>query len=287
MSDAQNNPTYSTTSKAVNARSRTAAKGSGNKQTCLTIIQQVLPAYFASTLNQVPDMAHIAMAMIQHESGFIPLRGVTLTNAHFKTMVGYPAIGNVYYNTGTAQQKANIVDCNVCLGLIQVTAYYCIRGGGPGGKCLMESARPDLLGGPLAQILINPGDDIDTTMLGQTTQQLTNQIIAGMIVLESVYKQKSAAVPPPWSSRIAYALAGYYGFGIPQRGFPTNTSYVNDVLYGATYKLANSGLNSSGGSSAASSGTVTTNPTPNQSATAAAAPSPSPASGNNQTNPGC
>ena len=286
MSDAQNNPSYSTTSSAVNARSRAAAKGAGNKQTCLTILQQVLPAYFASTLNQVPDMVHIAMAMIQHESAFIPLRGVTLTDSHFKTMLSYPAVNKVY-TTGTAQQRANIVDYNVCLGLIQVTAYYCVKGAGPGGKCLMESARPDLVSGPLAQLLVNPGDDIDTTMLGQSTQQLTNQIIAGMIVLESVYKQSAKTVPAPWSSRIAYAIAGYYGFGKPQKGFPTNTSYVNDVLYGATYKLANSGLNSSGGSSAASSGTVAANPTPNQSASVAASPSPSPASGNNQTNPGC
>lgn len=281
MSNAQNNPSYSTTSQAVNARSRSAAKGAGNKQQCYNIIQQVIPQYFSATLAKEKDINNIVMAMIQHESAFIPLRGVTLTDSHLKTLLSYPAIGNVYKN-GTAQQRANITDYNVCLGLIQVTAYYCVRGGGPGGKCLMESARPDLISGPVGQILVNPGDDIDTTMLGQSIQQLTNQIIAGLIVLESVYKKAAGTVPAPWSSRIAYAIAGYYGFGAPQKGFPTNVSYVNDVLYGKTYQLANNGLDNSGNTAGASGTTVAANPTPNQSI-----PGPASASGTAQSNPGC
>jgi hypothetical protein len=150
---------------------------------------------------------------------------------------------------------------------------FSVKGAGPGGKSVLESLRSDICG----PCMINPGDDIATTMLG--VNNIANQVLAGLIVLEGKFK----AVKPsqvqstgPFNSQIAVAIGAYLGVGSDSLG-TTPLKYVTSVMYGDSYAQANGGSSSTPPSAVATTNTPATT----------TAPTTTVASGNNLATPGC
>jgi len=208
--------------------------------------------------NEIPnDIINILMSLIQHESAFVnpPRLGAIVVGSkgdYFqREFLQYSAVANVY-NNGTQQQRYNLQQSCRAFGLCQVMGQYLIKG--VTKPCQLLVCRPDLAS-VVNPILVNPGDDITSTMGpigGQlaTDQQITNQLIAGLIVFERHYLYPGSI---NYGSKIVNALAGYYGIGkavvangVPQ---PSVQQYINDVIQ-KDYALANNSSYSGGGSSA-------------------------------------
>jgi hypothetical protein len=248
------------------------------KQNILTVVQQQLPQYFASTLNQVPDIVNIFMGLCYQEGALNP-----------NIQPGYPQTskvntpGTVAYDywqstpiiAARAQVNptilANVTDGLRAWGLTQVGGWNVVRGASKAnGKTIIESSRPDLAG----QLMVNPGDSIRAKYNGAAN--LNNMILAGLVILENKYTSFVKGSGTRWTagnltfnSRIAAAVAAYYGTSMSAN--PTPYAYSASVMTGgASYNAAKS---ATGGT------TSSTNSTSTQ---------PSNVSdGNNQAVPGC
>ena len=248
------------------------------KQNILTIVQQVLPQYFASTLNQVPDMVNIFMGLCYQEGALNP-----------NIQPGYPqnskvnTKGTVAYDYWqstpiiAARAKlnptilSNVTDGLRAWGLTQVGGWNVVRGASKAnGKTIIEASRPDLAG----QLMVNPGDSIRAKYNGEANLQ--NMILAGLVILENKYTSVVSGSGTNWTagklkfnSRIAAAIAAYYGLSMAAN--PTPYQYSASVMTGgASYNKAKS---ATGG---ATSSTNTTSGQPSNVS-----------DGNNQTVPGC
>lgn len=260
------------------AVSGSASSSASMKQVCLTTINNLLNQYFANTLGKEKDIAKIVMAIIQQESSFKSgISGpVVSTSPH--------TIGFDYWNSvpitnlrlnGTPDQKSNITQGLVAWGLMQSMGLNHIRGASSSGKCLMETAH----GGQFASTLcVNPGESI-ATLLGPSSS-ISNQILAGLVVLESKYvavKQvgnQFSISGITYNSRIEAAIRGYIGGGTYDTGNGySSATYVSSVYYGKVYQIANNLSNSPGA--------------PNTAEGAAGGPTITVASGDNQHPPGC
>jgi hypothetical protein len=248
------------------------------KQNILTVVQQLLPQYFASTLNQVPDMVNIFMGLCYQEGALNPniQPGYPQTaNINKQGTVAYDYWQSTPIITARAQLNptilANVTDGLRAWGLTQVGGWNVVRGASKSaGKTIIESSRPDLAG----QLMVNPGDSIRAKYNGAAN--LNNMILAGLVILENKYTSFVKGSGTSWkagnltfNSRIAAAVAAYYGTSLSAN--PTPYAYSASVMTGgASYNAAKS---ATGGA------TSSTNSTSTQ---------PSNVSdGNNQTVPGC
>lgn len=245
----------------------------------------LLKQHFGSTLNTVPDMVNIFMALMLRESSFN-------VNAEFSHPLSpFTSSGAFDYQNSTAIQQiltsgepqkiANESQGRTALGLTQVMGWNVVRGASKalGGKCLVEKYRHELAG----TLCVNPGDDIRSKLQGEGN--ISNSILAGLVVLESKYNYgpyykngnwvvKVNSVELTFPSRIYAAVAGYLGYASGgDANSTTYLAYANDIIGGSFYRLAN-------GSSAPS--VYTSNP---QSATVASAGPTT--SGTTGSLPGC
>lgn len=261
----------------------TATAGPTLKQIVRQKLTTFIPQYFGNSLaNEIPnDIINLLMSLIQHESAFVnpPRLGAIVVGSkgtYFQNeFLQYSAVAKVY-NTGTQQQRFNLQQSCRAFGLMQVMGQYLIKG--VTKPCQLLVCRPDLAS-VVNPILVNPGDDITSTMgpIGNqsaTDQQITNQIIAGLIVFERHYLYPGSI---NYGSKITNAMAGYYGIGkavvangVPQ---PSVQQYVDDVIH-KDYALANNSTYSGGGSST-------------QNAPSSTGPNQTIASGSNPKMPGC
>lgn len=248
------------------------------KQICSTTLTSLLSQYFASTLNQEKDIVRLIMGQIQYESHFNynatgPVLSVVNSSGASDYYYSNP-IGNILA-TGNSVQRSHIVQGQQALGLMQTMGWNQVRGASKkSGKQLIESARPDLAG----ILCVNPGENLYAKFTGKDT--ISNQILAGLVVLEQKYKAvkqsggQFSIGPFTYNSRMECAFQGYIGLALTDKGNGSSTSaYVASIYYGAAFKSANG------------AGGVTV---PNPSATAAAnGPNITIASGDNQHPPGC
>lgn len=214
------------------------------KQSIRVIVKNTLESYFKDTLAKETDIENIVMALILTESSFnveaigpsIPVSKSSSARDYFNS----GAVSNVY-NKGNAQQMSNIEQGLRAWGLMQVMGWNFIKGGSivGGGKTELQKARPDL-----TQLLLNPGENIASKYLGE--QNISNQILAGLAILESKWKA-AKKVSGGWqigkliyADRMSCAVRGYIGLGDQDLGNGSSpATYVANIMYGNNYKSAN------------------------------------------------
>jgi len=226
------------------------------RQKLRSTTESVLKQYFGQTLNTVTGMSSIFMALMLKESQFN-------VNAEYATALSpYTSSGAAdYYNSTVIQniltpgnpsyslQKTyNEPEGRRAVGLTQVMGWNIVKGASKSGKCLVEQFRPDLIG----TLCISPGDSVRAKLAGEAN--ITNSILAGLVVLESKYKagyaknggwaiklgSGSSARELQFPSRIYSAVAGYLGYS--STGDANNTTYsgyANEIVGGSFYVAAN------------------------------------------------
>jgi hypothetical protein len=259
-----------------------SATTSTTKQNVKTIITNLLGQYFGSTLNRESNIANIVMAMVQQESSFSynavgPVIS-TAVSSGAKDYWNSQPIQNIIA-TGTPTQRSLVAQGLQAYGLLQCMGWNFIQGASKkNGQTEIQVSRPDL-----ASILcVPPGTDLTTLYQGAATA--SNQILAGLVMLESKYKHISQASggwhygnsSQYFTSKLAAAIGAYLGLGGYDRATGiTPNQYVSNIVYGKMYTLAN------GSSSAGVASNPTGAPTTNSGQVVNIA------SGNNQTPPGC
>lgn len=198
---------------------------------------------FNSTLNTVPNMKEIFLALIYHESSYNH-NATSRPNPTSRGTAGYTyttasAIA-AKLSGGTAVEIANITKGLCALGLAQVLGMYFVKGGNPDGSAELQRLRPDVAG----PLIVQPGDDITAKVLGQSNA--SNAVLAGLIILESKYKAvkqygASFGIVPTqlFSTKIGAAVGGYLGLGKADIYGTTPAAYSNSIVGGDTYRIAN------------------------------------------------
>jgi hypothetical protein len=221
------------------------AASTSYKQTLRSLISSNLSQYFSSTLAQEADMANIFMALIYTESSFnssaIGPQLSPSTSSIAKDYWSSTPIQNIL-STGTAQQRANAAQGLSALGLCQVMGLYFVRGSSKAsGKQTLEASS-----NPAAQtLLVNPGDNIEALILGDAN--ISKQILAGLIILESKYKIVKGSGNSfsigniGFTSKISAAVAGYLGVGKADANGTTPQQYAYNIVRGPKYQIANNG----------------------------------------------
>jgi len=252
------------------------------KQNVKTIITNLLGQYFTSTLNNESNIANIVMAMVQQESSFSynaigPVISTSVSSGAKDYWNSQP-IQNLLA-TGTPTQKSLVAQGLQAYGLLQCMGWNFIQGASKkNGQTEIQISRPDI-----ASILcVPPGTDLTTLYQGQATA--SNQILAGLTILESKYKHISQT-SSGWhygnssqyfSSKIAASIGAYLGLGGYDRATGmTPNQYVSNILYGKMYVLANGSAAGGVSGNATSVATTSSGQVVNI------------ASGNNQVPPGC
>ncbi|MNK09988.1 hypothetical protein D3C87_279980 [compost metagenome] len=215
------------------------------KQSVRVIIHNALTSYFKDTLNKENDIENLVMALVQTESSFnyeakgpsIPLVKSSGARDYFNST----AVSAVY-KKGNAQQMSNIEEGLRAWGLMQVMGWNVVKGGSTagGGKTEIERARPDLA----SQLIISPGESISAKYSGEAN--VLNQILAGLVILESKWKA-AKKVDGGWqigsviyADRMSCAFRGYIGLGAVDNGNGGSPiSYVSTIVNGPNYKAAN------------------------------------------------
>jgi hypothetical protein len=248
------------------------------KQICSTTIQSLLNQFFSNTLGKEKDIVRLIMAQIQAESHFnVNAQGPSLNpvnSAGARDYINASAIQTVLAK-GISQQSVNVDQGLRAWGLLQTMGWNHVKGGSQKtGKCLVETARPDLV----SRLCVNPGESLLTKFNGQSTVE--DQILAGLVVLESKYIQVQQSGNQfkigafTYNSKMEATFQGYIGLSATDRGNNSQTSaYVASIYYGSAFQAANG-----------SGGVVVSNP--NASSTSGGPPI-TVASGNNQHPPGC
>jgi|HigsolmetaAR204D_1030405.scaffolds.fasta_scaffold11697_2 hypothetical protein len=253
------------------------------KQSLRQIIDNCIRTYFSGTLGREPDIVNIVMSLIYLESSFrpdaigpaIPLSASSSARDYWNSS----AIASIL-KSATPQQRANIEQGLRAWGLMQCMGWNVVRGASKagGGKQEIERHRPDLA----PRLTVAPGESIEAKYYGEANVE--NQILAGLVILESKYK----AVRPSgngfrigrltFSTKMPAAVAAYLGLGARDvRTGITPEQYANSICYGRAYEIANNGASPTGY-------VPTANPTPSQSTKG---PSRTAASGHNQVTVGC
>jgi hypothetical protein len=217
-------------------------------------IKEILQTSFSSTLARETDIVNIIMSLIYTESSFKPRRGITYPKSHINKVISWSAIKNKY-NMGTAEERGNITDSIAAFGLAQVTGYYVTKGASPGGQSEIQRLRPDLA----APLILDPGMNVSTILLGNTR----NQILAGLIVLEGKYRSiyvDNLVKKGIFNNRLTAAVSAYLGIIGASDGLGmTPERYANKIIRGSSYQIANNGMSAEGVSLAATGDTVTPN----------------------------
>lgn len=225
-------------------RPSSAGRSYSNIQVIEAEVNRLIKPNFSATLGTITDISKLVLACIYHESRFNPAANSGLHGeSQFQKFKKFPAIAAKYASDKTTEgQKVNMRNSVAGFGLMQATGWYTIKGAGPDGKNELMRMRPDLAG----PLLIEPGEDVNT-VLGP--DKITNQILAGLIILEAKYKTANSmwANPPtaakPYSSRLAAMFGGYLGQGFDKFGSDP-MSYAASIIQGDSYRVANSGYTS-------------------------------------------
>ena len=217
------------------------------KSNILSITTEILKASFGTTLNKVPMMPQIMMALFYRESSFdynsiSPSNGWTDPKKFGYAYMRYSAISAVYNNPGTtATQKANIELGVSGIGLGQVLGMYFLQGASQTGAAPLMTMRPDLAG----PLILTPGSDIVAAVCGEANAR--KAILASLIVLESKYKSVKnfsgnyGIVPTQlFANPIGAAVAGYLGLGTSDINGATPAGYAAEIVGGSIYQVANS-----------------------------------------------
>lgn len=245
------------------------------KQICATTIRQLLDQYFANTLGKENDIVNLVLAQIQYESHFnVNAQGPALSTINSSGARDYMNSSAVQTVTskGINQQSINADQGLRAWGLLQTMGWNQVKGASQKtGKCLIETARPDLVG----TLCVNPGESIQAKYSGSST--VSNQILAGLAVLESKWKQVKQNGSQftigqfTYNSRMEATFQAYIGLAATDRGNGSSTSaYVASIYYGSAYKAATG-----------TSGVVVQNPSSTNTGAITVA------SGDNQHPPGC
>ena len=227
------------------------------RQKLRSTTNSLLKQYFGQTLNTIPDITNIFMALMLKESHFN-------VNAQYATALNpYTSSGAAdYYNSTvirnmltpgnpsfSIQKRDNEPEGRTAIGLTQSMGWNIVKGASAKtGKCLVEQFRPDLI----STLCINPGDSVKAKLSGEAN--ITNSILTGLVVLESKYKagyaknggwaiklgSGSSARELQFPSRIYSSVAGYLGYSSGgDANHTTYTGYANEIVGGSFYLAAN------------------------------------------------
>lgn len=250
------------------------------KQSCSTIVSSQLKQFFGSTLNTENNIVSYIMAQIQAESSFntVDAQGPTLSvisSSGARDYKNSSPVQNILAKGGSPQ-SINVDQGLRAWGCLQTMGWNQVKGASlKSGKCLIEQARPDLV----SRLCINPGESLQAKFNGSGT--LENQILAGLVVLESKYKtvkkvnggyQVGTFIYP---DKMSATFQAYIGLATSDLGNGSSTAaYVASIMGGSNYKKANG-----------SSTIVVSNGTAQQ--TQSSGPAVTQASGDNQHPVGC
>lgn len=200
--------------------------------------------YFSSTLGTEKDIVNIITAQFFLESRFnTNAIGPALSNRESRNYLSSSAVQAIL-TEGNATEQANIQQGLRVIGLGQVSGHYLVRRGTPSGKGEVERLRPDLA----TLVCVEPGEDLFAKILGE--DNMSNAILASMIILESKYKNVASAggayfksigdrSSNTYPSKISAAIAGYLGLGASDVNGTTPVAYASSIVGGAIYSRAN------------------------------------------------
>lgn len=240
----------------ANGRPSSTGKSYTSIQIIEAEVKSLIKAHFSATLGTIIDISNLVLACIYKESSFNPAANSGLhSESHFQRFKRYPPIAAMFSsNSTTEQQLVNLRNSVAGFGLMQATGWYLIKGAGPDGQNELQRMRSDLA----APLLVDPGIDINT-ILGPSN--ISNQILAGLIILEAKYKISGGLVASqptkdrPYTSKISATFGSYLGQGFDKRGMDPAT-YAASIIQGDAYKVATSGFALSG----ANKGTLAAGP---------------------------
>lgn len=263
----------STEQASGNSRPSSSAKSYTSIQVVKAEIDKLISAYFSGTLGTIPEVTKYVLACVYKESTFNSKANSGIHGAsQLKRFLAYSAIDSkMKAATTSEQEKANLRNSVAGFGLMQATGWYLIKGAGPGGQNELMRMRSDLA----SQLIVEPGIDINTKL---GPGMITNQLLAGLIILEDKYRVAGSLVAnpttekKPYTDKISATFGGFLGKGTDKFG-STPQSYASSIIHGSAYAIAN-GTSSKVGFT----GTDSNNKT---SAVASSA------SGNNLGPPGC
>lgn len=256
-----------------NSRPISTAKSYTSIQVVKAEIDKLIAANFSGTLGTIPEVTKYILACVYKESTFNSRANSGIHGeSQLRRFLGYSAISAKMSNPTTGEQeKANMRNSVAGFGLMQATGWYLIKGAGPNGQNELMRMRPDLA----SRLVVEPGIDINTKL---GPDMVTNQLLAGLIILEDKYKVAPSLVAnpttqkKPYTDRISATFGGFLGKGTDKFG-STPQAYASSIIHGQAYAIAN-------GTTSKVGFTGTDN---NDKSTAVA----SSASGNNLGPPGC
>lgn len=256
-----------------NSRPVSTAKSYTSIQVVKAEIDKLISAHFSGTLGTIPEVTKYVLACVYKESTFNSKANSGIHgDVQLRRFLGYSAISSKMNNPATSEQeKSNMRNSVAGFGLMQATGWYIIRGAGPGGQNELMRMRSDLAG----PLLIDPGIDVNTKL---GPGMITNQLLAGLIILEDKFKTSGSFVAnpttqkKPYTDKITATFGGYLGRGTDKGGMDPQT-YASSIIRGDAYARANG----------TSSKVGFTNSDNNDKSTAVA----SSASGNSLGPPGC
>ena len=212
------------------------------------MVKNKIESSFPSTLGREPDILNIVSALIFKESSFnVNAIGGKVSSGPRTGGGSYlssSAVSSVLTNpSSTPTQVQNVYQGLTAVGLMQVMGHYFVRGGSPSGQTELQRSRPDLAAG----LLVNPGDDIYSTILG--TANIEKAITAGLIILESKYRListgdnyfyvKGDRYQRRFSSKLQGAVSAYLGLGAVDANGTAPEQYAAAIMGGSSYVAAN------------------------------------------------
>lgn len=241
---------------------------------------------FATTIGKEPDIQNIIMALIQRESSINPgVTGLSVKTASSlaRKIHNDPQVANVY-NSASKTVQDNIDEMYIAWGAMQSMGWNHVYLTSFPSE--MISVNKELA----KRVMVNLGDSIKAKMGGE--QNYSNQVLAGMLMLTAKYNRVKRLGNGMWgigtssthqsSSRLSVAIAAYLGLGKQDvRTKLTPMQYVQDIVYGSSYKVANG----DGIRTGPMPTTVVSNSSPQN--TAANGPVMTAASGQNKHGVGC
>lgn len=239
------------------------AEGDRRRQDLRGIIKTHLDTHFKSTLATQNDMVNIFLALMLRESSFdngansappaIVAKGSKGETAGYSYLYSsviqnklkeIEAIRSSGSSTddqkeAAKQQYKNIYSGLTPFGLTQTMGWNHVKGASSTGKCLIESARPDLAPG----LVIAPGDSLKNFLLGDSN--MSKNVLAGLIVLESKWNSCKPSKDGwrigdyVYPLRISAAVSAYLGLGKADQLNTTPGAYTASIVGGSFYAKAN------------------------------------------------
>lgn len=229
----------STEQASGNSRPSSTAKSYTSIQVIRAEIDKLISTYFSNTLGTIPEVTKYILACVYQESSFNSKANSGIHgDVQLRKFLEYSAISSKMNNPATTEQeKANMRNSVAGFGLMQATGWYLIKGAGPNGQNELMRMRPDLA----SKLIVEPGVDINVKL---GAGMITNQILAGLIILEDKFKTSGSFVsnPPtqkkPYTDKIIATFGGYLGRGTDKGGMDPQT-YASSIIRGKAYAIAN------------------------------------------------